>query len=788
MTLRRTAAFLGGLLLCVLLAGGLWAVLIPKPSLLDGVPFSPQVFDRNGRLLRLGLSADDKYRVFVPLKEIAQEMSEAAILYEDKRFYRHSGVDFAALLRSFYSSYLGGGRRMGGSTISMQTARLRYGIDSSSIWGKLRQIERAFALELHYSKEEILEAYLNLAPYGGNIEGCGAAARVYFHKEASALNLAECLALASVPQNPARRNPLALQNDSLALHEARKRMFEIWLSAHPEDEIQRFLIQSPLAVYSQKDLPFSAPHVSAEAISSFEADPARHNSLIRTTIDSGMQDLLEKHLDDFVRRNRADGIKNLGALLLHWPSMEIYALAGSADFHDREISGQIDGTGARRSPGSTVKPFIYALAFDQGLIHPKTVLYDTPRSFAGYDPENADFLFKGPLSASAALALSRNIPAIQLANQLKKPDLYSFLQETGAMLPYTREHYGLSLVLGGAELSMRHLAALYAMLPNKGLFREPKLYSRQAGKRDGRRFFSAEAAMLTLEAIKDNPTVQRVRFLGQRSDKLPLYWKTGTSNGLRDAWTCGIFGPYVLVIWIGNFDNTPNPSLVGASAAAPLFLDIAGALEGREKMADLPRKGREHLNLIKVPVCESTGDLDTSLCAEVSETWFIPGVSPIADSGVYRSILIDKHTGLRACIEEPGKTERKIWEFWPTDLQHGFRLAGVAKAPPPPFLPSCAKEQGLGGSLGMKPEIVTPKAGVVYQHSVSNPKGSVIPLTARGDADVTEFFWFSGNTFIGRAKINESVLWRPGGGNHPLQVMDNLGRSSVRAVRVESRE
>ncbi len=858
----RIAKIFSIVLFFLLLAAGGWYFFVPKPPLLEGVSFSPLVLDRNGRLLRLGLSEDEKYRIFTPLKNIAPEMVQATLLYEDRKFYQHSGVNFGALLRAFHSSYLGGGRRMGASTITMQTARLLYGLDTNSIPGKLRQIERAFALERHYSKDEILEAYLNLAPYGGNLEGCGAAARVYFHKGAASLNLSETLALVSVPQNPARRNPMALRKDADALQEARNRVFQIWLDAHPEDAGQKFLISAPLAVYGPKDLPFRAPHVSMEAVERFRASPGRYNSTIRTTIDANLQAFLENQLEAYLQRERKRNIKNLGAVLLHWPSMDIYALAGSADFYNPEISGQIDGSEARRSPGSTLKPFIYALALDQGLIHPKTLLYDTPRSFAGYDPENADQLFKGPLSATDALVQSRNIPAIQLAGRLKDPDLYEFLQGTGASLPYARDHYGLSLVLGGAEIPMRYLAALYAMLPNGGVFHEPRLYMRSGGRRagrdaaaspqttssqttssgaassvavlsgaassvaassgtasfggsanpfavggggapagasggvspsasagasaEGRRFFSAEAAALTLDMLKDNPTVQRVRFLGQRADKLPLYWKTGTSNGQRDAWTCGVFGPYVLVVWIGNFDNTPNLHFIGASAAAPLFLDIAAALEAREGLIDLPGQGWEKLNISRIPVCGATGDVNTALCPEVVETWFIPGVSPIADSGVYRNILLDEASGLRACVEEPGKTRRQVWEFWPTDLQQGFRMAGISKSPPPPFMPGC--ESTAGALPGLAPEIVTPKYGVVYQHSVSNPAGSVIPLTARGDADVTQFFWFSGSKFIGRAKPDESLLWRPGGGRHNLQVMDNFGRSSTRAVQVDSME
>lgn len=799
---RRWQRVIVGLTAFFMLSVLLWYILTPRPPLLDGVPFSTVVLDRHGRLMRLSLADDERYRVFTPLAEIAPELIEATLLYEDRHFYKHPGINPMAVFRAAYGTYFGGSRRLGASTITMQLARLRLGLDSNSIWGKLRQMERALAYERYYSKDEIIEAYFNLAPYGGNIEGCGAASRIYYRKPPKTLSLAEAFSLVSVPQNPTRRNPLAVRrmNDKgqvdRALEEAQERIFELWVERHPEDAGTGFLTRTRLEPGSPSELPFAAPHVSTEAVLRYGGPLP-----VKTTIDFRLQNQLERLLTAMVERNRGLDVNNASALLLHWPSMEIRALVGSADFYDQGIEGQVDGSRARRSPGSTLKPFIYALAMDQGLIHPKTLMYDTPRSFGGYDPENSDQQFRGPVSATEALKDSRNIPAVTLANKLKEPDLYDFLLKAGVNFDFSKDHYGLALVLGGAEVSMRELASLYAMLANRGVQKPLVLFeaewpvsknaSAERNKTGGPteqeeplRLLSPEAAVLTLNMLRSRPAMQRTRTASMVM-RVPMYWKTGTSNGYRDAWTAGVFGPYVLVVWVGNFDNTANMAFTGIKLAAPLFWDMADAVYTIERVDDLPMQGLEGLNIKRVKVCSGTGDIDTSLCPETTETYFIPGVSPITDSGVYRKILIDKATGKRACVEVPGKTERVVWEFWPTDLQRVFRSAGIIKPGPPPFLPECGADGNPGG---LPPEIISPKTGVTYHRSISRPENTVISLRASGDADATDFFWFSGSEFIGRSGLGEDIVWTPPGGKVTVRVVDNFGRSESRTFEVELTE
>lgn len=832
----------------------IWMALMPALPLLDGVSFSPLVLDRQGQLLRMGLTRDEKFRARVTLPEIAPHAVEALLLYEDRHFYRHFGVNPLALVRAGLAM-LGGGRRMGGSTITMQVARLRFGLSTTSLGGKLAQMLLALRLERQYSKREILEAYFCLAPYGGNVEGIAAASRIYFGHAPVHLTLSESLALTPVPQNPVRRWPLsgatatagsvasatagsadvAGQSEFAA---ARARMENLWAAAHPRSKGRAAgsdavppRVLPPLRVLGPASLPFEAPHVSAALLSEASGTPLAQSTPrteLHTTLSLAHQKMLERRLGAFAARGRVYGLTNAAALLLHWPSMEIRALVGSANFGDARILGQVDGTLARRSPGSTLKPFIYALALDQGLIHPQTLLVDSPRSFGGYDPENFDRTFRGPLPAHEALRSSRNIPAIWLAAQLS-PDIYAFLQRAEVQLPYSAEHYGLSLVLGGAEVSMRHLAELYAMLPNKGVWRRARLL-RSDDTLVARNLLSPEAAVLTLRMLEEPGRALRGRQV--RGGSMPHRYKTGTSNRFRDAWTVGVVGPYVLAVWAGNFDNSPNPLLVGGDVAAPLYEDIAEALALHEPLADLVPELHQGLNIIDLPVCTETGDVDVSMCSKTTETLYIPGRSPTRSSGVYRRILVDARTGLRAC--QPSEyTREEVREFWPTDLQALFARAGLAKPSPPPFGPECAglrnaegaldggrSGAGAGGrgvgfdvgkagaasparsasSTGSQPRILSPRDGVVYQRRVGDEHSgrNAIPLTAGIDADADTVFWFVDERFVGRAVLRESggeavqgsggapVLWQPQGGTHVVRVVDNLGRASVRRVTVET--
>lgn len=583
-----------------------------KPKLLDDTKFSTAFYDRKGLLLRLTLAADGRYRLYMPLKDISRDLITATLTQEDRHYYDHSGVSVRSLLRGGYETYVRRSRPEGGSTVTMQVVRLRDRLNTRTFGGKALQILRALQIEHHYSKDQILEAYLNLAPYGGNIEGVGAASLLYFGQRAKSLALPESIALAVIPQNPLARFPL--KRDVSAWKAARLRLYR-QLPAPYERYAKQ--MELPLAVKGPADLPFLAPHF----INGLTPAPGD----VTTTLDLGIQRLMERHIADWLERQRAAGIDNVAAMLLHAPSMEIRGLVGSADFFNHGIDGQVDGTAALRSPGSTLKPFIYALALDQGVIHPETLLNDDPAYFAEYRPTNFDGKFIGKISARDALVLSRNIPAITLNTKIK-PDLYDFMQKAGAGFPHDRSWYGLSIVLGGAEVEMRTMARLYAMLANGGRLHELRQLKNDKYE-PGRQMLSPESALLAAQMLM-HAAPDTLAFT--HASSLPVYWKTGTSSGFRDAWTAGIFGPYVLVVWTGHFDGHPNPSFIGVERAAPLFFDIARAVMAQERLVDAVGPALRARNVSLIDICTATGMPGN--CGVTQKDWFIPGKSPIAAS------------------------------------------------------------------------------------------------------------------------------------------------------------
>jgi penicillin-binding protein 1C len=743
--------------------------LIPRPPLWDGLNYSVAYYDREQRLLRLTLAADDKYRLRLPLEQIAPEIIEATLLYEDRHFFRHPGVNPFSLVRAAWQT-INGGRLIGGSTLTMQLARIRFNIDSRSVTGKIRQIIRALQIELFYSKRDILEAYLGLAPYGGNVEGVGAASLIYYGKPAGRLTLSEALSLCIIPQSPARRLPGRKDLDG-----ARELLARKWVEAHPTAKEKEDILSIPLVLRGIGDLPFLAPHF-VDALDT-------GNSLtgaVTTTLDLRLQAVIERQTSAYLARLRGRNLRNASVLLVDYRSMEVRALLGSADFFNDAIQGQVNGTRARRSPGSTLKPFIYALGMEQGLIHPLTMLKDAPARFGGFNPENFDYDFSGPINVHDALIRSRNLPAAQLALRLRQPSLYEFMKQVQVQLPYSEDYYGLALALGGAEVTMEELVQMYAMLANGGKWRKLR-YLKNESDEAGIQLLSPETCFLTLDILKDNPRPAQ----GFRSewtlDNFPVCWKTGTSHGFRDAWSVGIFGPYVLAVWIGNFDGSDNPSFIGIEAAAPLLFEIIDAVRAEDSLR--PYHPTPTPNLAKVQVCAVSGQIPGPHCRHTVFTWFSPGVSPITVCDIHRAVSIDIRTGLRACRPGVAGTRTEVFEYWPSDLLQLFKKAGVPRRVPPPENPDCPLD--VRAARGNPPQITSPQAGIAYSYRATEIKKAPLTFSAVTDADVRSVYWFLDERFVGRSEGSHPFFWPPRPGRFTLRAVDDQGRSDARTINVQ---
>lgn len=757
------------LFLLVVAALSWW--LLPEPDLYSLSGYSTAWFDRQGKLLRLELAPDDRYRLKVPLSKVSPAMQQATLLYEDQDFYHHGGVDLLALLRAGWQTYILGERRIGGSTLTMQVARLRFGCPHT-LTGKLVQILRAIQIERHYSKREILAAYFNLAPYGRNIEGVAAASLIYFDKPASELTLPESMALSVVPQNPVRRNPTSKAGYA-ELVKARARLFQRWLEIHPADADRREQLELPLAIRPPEALPFRAPHF----INGLKGGPGDVN----TSLDLSLQQLLESHIARYVARRDKEGIHNAAALLLDSRTMEVKALVGSADFFNRKIAGQVDGTRAKRSPGSALKPFAYALAMDQGLIHPMSLLKDAPRRFGAYTPENFDQAFLGPILARDALIRSRNVPAVNITAGLRQPGLYGFLQQAGISGMRGPDHYGLALVLGDMEVTMQELVRLYAMLANGGRLKPLVMLRDGKPLPEGKVLLSPEAAFITLKILQDNPPPRREHLPGALVKRHRIAWKTGTSYAFRDAWSVGLAGPWVLAVWVGNFDGAGNQAFIGRSAAGPLLFDLFDAIDKVRGDLDQPVLSRRGLNVAQIPMCSDTGDLPGRYCPHTTPGWFIPGVSPIKVSTVYRAIPIDRASGKRACYYNPESSRFEVYEFWPSDLLRIFRQAGVIRRSPPPYLERCTLEQQ---SMGLAPKISSPVSRVTYTLRANRLSSERIPFEAVTDADVKTLYWFVDNRLVGQAGAGDVFFWQAEAGDYTVSVLDDHGRANDMRIRI----
>jgi penicillin-binding protein 1C len=520
----------------------------------------------------------------------------------------------------------------------MQLARMLYGLKTRTAAGKARQVAVALWLEARYSKRDLLEAYLNVAPFGGNIQGVGAASRIVFGKPPGRVSLGEAIALAVIPQSPSARTGNAPQQERLL--KARGRLAASWLAHHRASDTERRLLESPVEARPAFAMPLLAPHF----VDALLAAPTSRSASLNTTLDAGLQRTVERQIQRYIDECGDRGIRNAAALLLDSREMSVKAWVGSADYWNQAIDGQVDGVLAKRSPGSALKPFIYAMALDQGVLHPRTIMRDSPTSFGPFTPENFDGRFFGPIAAEEALIRSRNVPAVWVSMQLKQPNLYGFLQSAGVSRMKPESYYGLALALGGGEVTMEELAGLYGMLANAGVLRPVRAtQDQQPRKRDeGARMLSPEAAFITLDMLRRNPRPDEDGAPAIRS-RWPVAWKTGTSWGFRDAWSAGVVGPYVLVVWIGDFSGKGNPSFVGIDAAAPLFFRIADAVNFARAKEPAPELMRPP-GVSKVAVCAESGDLPNVWCPHLVETWYIPGKSPIRVSQLHRAVAMDRAT------------------------------------------------------------------------------------------------------------------------------------------------
>lgn len=764
------SAFLALLLLALI------TIFYPLPQDRLYLPPSITVLDRHEELLRAFTAPDGMWRISSGIDDISPRLRMAVLNYEDRYFRYHFGINPISIFRAAITNLKAREIVCGGSTITMQVARMMEPKERT-FRNKFIEMIRAIQLEVAFSKDEILTLYFSMAPYGGNIVGSAAASHFYFGKEQKYLSLGEAALLAAIPNSPTALRPdapasLAKQGRDKVL----RRLLEY--DRITEGQLQEALAQPvPNGRYP---MPFIAPHLARELCQT-QVAPNTSGRIV-STIDKNIQILGRDTLRDHLIPLKKQGVTTGAVVIMDTKTRDVLALVGSSDFFDQKASGQVNGTIAPRSPGSALKPFIYALALDRGIITPESLLTDVPVDYSGYKPVNYDDRFRGGVTAREALTHSLNVPAVNLAAQLKSNSeignggIYEFLKKAGiTTLAKPEEHYGLSIILGGCEVNLLELTNLYAMLANMGKFAHYRLRAdlpQPAGIPSELPMLEPGTAFILTEMLAE---VERpdLPTCWESAVNLPkVAWKTGTSYGHKDAWSIGYSSKYTIGVWVGNFDATGSPIIMGAEAAGPILFDLFNALtqQGSTRWYVQP------FGVEKREVCAQSGMAMSGHCVHSKEEYYMPGVSPNAVCTIHKIFAIDKETGSRLCshCRISREYEMKVFEIWPSKIATWMERNGVSVDKLPEHYVECSRL-----AAGSGPVIHSPSANCEYtiRQGVDTEYQKIL-LEASVSNDTRDIFWFMDSELVFHGSPTKKVFITPVRGKHTLVCMDSEGRST----------
>lgn len=758
----------------------------PFPWHLLDRPVALEVTDRHGAPLRLFLAADERWRLPVSLDELPPELVAAVIASEDRRFGRHPGVDPLAVLRATWANLRAGRVVSGASTIAMQIARMAEP-RPRTLGAKVLEAFRALQLTWHLPPERQLELYLDRAPYGGNLEGVGAAARFLFGKRPDRLSLGEIALLVTLPRSPVAYDPVRHPDTA---RRARDRVLDQLVdrgASAPEQATEAKKQPLPGAL---TPVPFAAPHFARRAAA--VAGDRGAGPRVVTTLDPALQSAAERQVRRWIDELRGRGVGNAAVVVIEHSQRTrpraVRAWVGSAGFDETRFQGQVDGVLAPRSPGSTLKPFLYALAFDDGGLIPGSWLLDVPRDYAGYVPENYDGLYHGRVTARTALVQSLNAPAVALLARTGLPRFLDLLRRGGLeTLNRPPGSYGLPLILGAGEVRLMDLANLYATLAEDGVHRPPELFhweqryweqhaehrgERQRPNGSGRarggveRLFSREAARQVTDILTD---LERPDLPGSwelTRDAPGVAWKTGTSYGHRDAWAVGFTRDFTVGVWVGSFDGTAVEGISGARDAAPLLFDLLRAVDPGGRA---PRLDRETPRL---RVCAESHQRPTSWCPRTVEAAYLPGRTHLPSCSTHRRVFVDRETGEWLAGDCVGRRPMvaKVLTLYPPELVAWWRARGRAV----PELPAPAEGCRGAGAPGEPPKIVSPDAATPYRLRAGAPERfQRVPLIARGSG---RLFWYQDGVLVASVRPEDQRFLPLETGRHRLVVVDEAGR------------
>ncbi|RYU92566.1 penicillin-binding protein 1C [Mucilaginibacter terrigena] len=767
------------ILLAILFALSLWfALCLPRP--LFSSPTSFVIDDDSGQLLGASIATDGQWR-FPYNTEAPQKFAKCIIAFEDKRFEHHPGFDPLAFGRAIRQNIKAKRITSGGSTLTMQVIRLAT-LHKRTVWTKLGEIFMALRLEMSYSKKEIMALYASNAPFGSNVIGLDAAAWRYFGRAPDKLSWGEMAALAVLPNSPSLVHP---GKNRLILLKKRNLLLDKLYKQGTIDSTTAALAKFEPVPDKPVPLPQTAPHL----LQRFKADfKGNRQSLTRitTTIKSNLQqqvtDILEKHHQVL----KANDINNIAAIVLDVETGATLAYAGNiAHREDPEMESDVDVVNAPRSPGSTLKPLLYASMLHDGLILPNSLIADVPTQIAGYHPENFDLGYDGAVPASNALSRSLNIPAVKMLQQYKYERFYDMLKKTGiTTLKQPADHYGLSLILGGGENTLWELTGAYADMArvlnhynsNGGKYNPDDYHAPvyalsppQKPSLEKNGLLDAGSIYYTLQAMEEVMRPGEEMLWQQFSSTQRIAWKTGTSFGFRDGWAIGITPKYVVGVWVGNTDGEGRPGLTGIYTAAPVLFDIFRLLPAARDWFNVPTG-----EMVKINVCKESGYRAGPNCEHAVEQ-LVPRSGLKAPVCMWHKLVhlsADQKFQVTGNCTSPDNIINKSWFVLPPSMEYYYKTKNYQYHTLPPFAPGC--EQAEASPM----ELIYPKDGakVYVPLEADGKRGRFICNAAHRQSGI-KIYWHLDDKYVGESSAYHQMALNPSPGRHKLTLVDANGNT-----------
>lgn len=751
------------------------------PSPLYNSPTSYVIDDADGQLLGASIASDGQWR-FPPNANVPEKFKQCIIAFEDKRFMHHPGFDPLALGRAIKQNFRSKKVTSGGSTITMQVIRLATK-HKRNVWNKISEIFMAMRLEAGYNKEEILSLYASNAPFGSNVIGLDAASWRYFGRSPDKLSWGEMAAMAVLPNSPSLVHPgknrqILLKKRNLLLDRLYK---------------QRIIDSTTAALAKFEpvpDRPMPLPQLAPHLLQRFKADhktnthgDTRLKTSIRTSLQQQVSDILERHHQVL----KANQVNNIAAVVLDVETGAALAYAGNiAHQEDPEMESDVDVVNAPRSPGSTLKPILYANMLHDGLLLPNSLMPDIPTQIAGYHPENFDLGYDGAVPASRALSRSLNVPAVKMLQQFKYERFYDVLRKMGiTTLTKPADHYGLSLILGGGENTLWELTGVYT-----DMARVLNHYNKNGGKYDPADYHNpvykvtekpkpefektglldAGSIYYTLQAMEEVMRPGEEMLWQQFSSSQRVAWKTGTSFGFRDGWAIGITPKYVVGVWVGNTDGEGRPNLTGINTAAPALFEIFRLLPVARDWFDMPVG-----DMVKINMCHQSGYRAGQYCDDTDEMW-VPKSGLKVQVCPYHQLVhlsADGKWQVTGNCVPPNQIVNKNWFVLPPSMEYYYKTKNYQYRVLPPFRPDCVQ-----GESAQPMEVIYPKDGakIYVPLEADGTRGRVIFNAAHRVAGV-KIFWHLDDKYIGETKDFHQIALNPPAGKHVLTLVDGNGNT-----------